>query len=95
MLKEIHTRFIPNKIVMVVDDGPAGKRMARHLPLLRSIGQIDGKATTYICVEYACKLPTNSISVLIKLLEGEIVPQKTPYFFMTMSLLQESLSCKF
>jgi hypothetical protein len=74
MLKEVYSRFIPNKIVIVMDDGASQKSMTRHLPFLKSIGQINGKPTAYICLDYTCKLPTNDVSVMIKLLEGKPVP---------------------
>jgi uncharacterized protein YyaL (SSP411 family) len=31
---------------------------------------LDGKATAYICENYACKLPTTDVAVMVELLEN-------------------------
>ena len=69
MLREVHRRFLPNKIILLADGGPAQKRLERKLEILKSLRQIEGKATAYICENYACKLPTNQVRVVSRLLE--------------------------
>ncbi|MGH9340590.1 MAG: hypothetical protein ACRD1R_13605 [Acidobacteriota bacterium] len=73
VLREVHQRFIPNKIVVLTDGGKAQQRLAASLDILNSIRPIGGKATAYICEDYVCQLPTNEIAVVARLLEGEPV----------------------
>ncbi|OGR88417.1 MAG: hypothetical protein A3J74_05590 [Elusimicrobia bacterium RIFCSPHIGHO2_02_FULL_57_9] len=59
MVRQVQSRFIPNKILMVVDEGKNKEAFLRWLPFLKGVGRIKGKATAYVCVDYACELPTN------------------------------------
>jgi uncharacterized protein YyaL (SSP411 family) len=69
ILREVHKRFIPNKILVLADGGPAHQRLNASLEILDSLRQIDGKATAYICEDYVCKLPTNDVAVVARLLD--------------------------
>ena len=69
ILREVHKRFIPNKILVLADGGPAQQRLAASLEILNSLRQIDGKATAYICQDYVCKLPANDVAVVARLLD--------------------------
>jgi uncharacterized protein YyaL (SSP411 family) len=57
MLQVFRGRYLPNKVVMMATE------QAEPRPL------IDGKPTVYVCVNFACKLPTNDPEQLKKLLE--------------------------
>jgi uncharacterized protein YyaL (SSP411 family) len=39
------------------------------MPYTKEMKSLDGKATAYICVNYACRLPTTDVAQLRKLLE--------------------------
>ena len=78
LLRCLHSKFIPNKIV-ILGDGATGQEEAekdaeqKHflyekLSILRTLEQINGKATTFVCENYACKLPVNTAEELEKLL---------------------------
>ncbi|MBI2821463.1 MAG: thioredoxin domain-containing protein [Acidobacteria bacterium] len=69
--REVHRRFIPNKIVVLVDGGAAQQRLAATLDVLNSLRRIDGKATAYICENYVCHRPTNDLAVVAELLDGK------------------------
>lgn len=69
ILREVHRRFIPNKIVILVDGGNAQQRLAESLEILDSIVEIGGKSTAYICEDYVCKLPTNEVAAVARLLD--------------------------
>lgn len=67
MLKAVHERFIPNKIILL-----AGQSLASSIPFLKRLSPVNGKATAYVCENYACKLPTNDVLVLAQqLAQGE------------------------
>lgn len=70
LLREVHARFIPDKILMLVDGGDSQKTLARQFAFIESVKRIDGKATAYVCENSVCKPPTNDASTLAKLLDG-------------------------
>ena len=55
MVGEIHRRFIPNKVLMVLSND--GREVEKVSPLAEGKKAIGGKATAYICQNYACKKP--------------------------------------
>lgn len=69
MLREVFSRYLPNKIVMVAEGGDKQKKLAELQPFIENISIRDGKATAYICEDFVCSLPTSDIPVMIKLLE--------------------------
>jgi len=70
MLAEIHSRFIPNKI-MLLADGMEGQQLLRsYIPFIQSVLMFDEMATAYICEDYACKLPTSDLAVVARLLQN-------------------------
>src|ERR1017187_3006118 len=71
MLHAIHERYLPNAIVILADGGESQKTIAKLLPFLETIKPLDGKATAYVCVNYACQLPTKDIDKMTALLGAE------------------------
>ena len=65
VLSVIHNRFLPNKIIALLD--PEAESV-RNLPLLQGKKQIDNRATVYVCENYACQTPTTDLQVLERLL---------------------------
>jgi len=68
LLQEAHSRFIPNKIILLADNGAGQKTLASYIPFIESVHMIDGRATAYVCENYACQLPTSDRKVMAKLL---------------------------
>ena len=52
MRKKVFANFVPNKIVLLRTDA-----LTRVAPFTEAQKAIDGKATAYVCTNYACKLP--------------------------------------
>jgi uncharacterized protein len=69
MLRQVHRRFIPNKIILLADGGAGQEFLSRYLPFIQSVKMRGGKATAYICENYTCKLPTTDLGVMAKLLD--------------------------
>lgn len=62
MIKALDMHFIPNKVT-VVPDG------SKDMPeFIRSLSTIDKKTTAYVCKNYYCKLPVNTVSRMLELL---------------------------
>ena len=70
LLRLVHERFIPNKILLLADDGPAEKQIVGWLPFVASMSRRDGRATIYVCENYVCRLPTSDPATAARLLEG-------------------------
>lgn len=70
ILKEVHTRFIPNKIILLADGGEGQQVLSTYIPFIKEVRMIDGRSTAYVCENYACKLPTSDKAVLGQQLDG-------------------------
>jgi len=68
LLREVHSRFIPNKILLLADGREGQETLASYIPFMKSITMLNGKPTAYICENYACKLPTSDRATVAKLL---------------------------
>ena len=68
MLKTIWKEFIPSKVVILrptEDESPEIVNLAKFTQFMK---RINGKATAYICVNYACKIPTTDTRKMLELL---------------------------
>ncbi|MBI4484892.1 MAG: thioredoxin domain-containing protein [Acidobacteria bacterium] len=74
MLRLVHDRFIPNKILLLADGGPAQQQLAQNLPFLKGVSRKDSRATAYICENYVCRLPTADLGIAAQLLDGTWKP---------------------
>jgi hypothetical protein len=66
LLKVVHTRFIPNRILVLVEEG---RLVAAQVPFAAEMGRRDGRATIYICENYVCRLPTTDPAIAARLLD--------------------------
>jgi uncharacterized protein YyaL (SSP411 family) len=66
---EVFGRYLPNRVVVgaVEDDAAA----ADGIPLLAGRGAVGGRATAYVCRNYACELPATEPAVLAQQLEAQ------------------------
>jgi len=71
MLRVVRSRFLPAKVVLWVTPGPVRERLAKLLPFLQGVHPIRGKTTAFVCVNYACELPTTDLRVLEDILDGK------------------------
>jgi uncharacterized protein YyaL (SSP411 family) len=69
LLRLVHERYIPNKILLLADGGAGQKQLAQWLPFLEGVTRKQGRATAYICQNYVCKLPANDPTVVARLLD--------------------------
>ncbi|XP_064322988.1 spermatogenesis-associated protein 20 [Phalacrocorax carbo] len=67
MLRCVHSVFSPNKVLMLAD-GDSDGFLYRQLPFLASLERKDGKATAYLCSNFACSLPVTSPQELREML---------------------------
>ncbi|MBI3669251.1 MAG: thioredoxin domain-containing protein, partial [Acidobacteria bacterium] len=69
LLRLVHERYIPNKILILADGTQSQKQLAQWLPFLEGVTRKQDRATAYICENYVCKLPTNDSKVVARLLD--------------------------
>ena len=68
LVREVFGRFLPNRVVAgVVAGDPRG---AERLPLLESREAVGGRATAYVCRNYACDLPATDRETLARQLDA-------------------------
>ena len=69
MVREVHHRFLPDKIVLLVDDERSREHLAAYVPSIAAMHRIDGAATAYVCENYTCDLPTADLKKFTELLK--------------------------
>jgi uncharacterized protein YyaL (SSP411 family) len=67
MLRVVHEAYLPNKMLIVADAVDDMDEDFAHLPL-GEMTQLDGKATAYVCSNFACSAPTTEPDGLTKML---------------------------
>ncbi|WP_018133134.1 thioredoxin domain-containing protein [Effusibacillus pohliae] len=67
MLRMVRGEFLPNAVVVL---NPTGKEadMGERFPVVQGKKAIDGKATVYVCENYACQAPVTDAAELKQLL---------------------------
>jgi uncharacterized protein YyaL (SSP411 family) len=57
MLKAVRRRFMPETVIAFNPDDGAGTDLEKLAPFLKEQRAINGKATAYVCQNYACQAP--------------------------------------
>ncbi len=75
LLDTVHSRYLPNKVLVGKADGQEdgdgdGDSRGYEMPLLAERGMVDGKATAYVCQNYACQLPVTEPEALAEQLDS-------------------------
>ena len=60
-VKKINLKYIPNKLII-------GSKSKNNLPLLKN-RYVEGKTLIYVCVNKACKMPTESLEEAVSLIK--------------------------
>jgi uncharacterized protein YyaL (SSP411 family) len=70
MLREVHKHYIPNKVILLADGGEGQRFFSQYLSFIQSVKMHNGKATSFICENYVCQLPTTDLKVMAGLLQA-------------------------
>jgi uncharacterized protein YyaL (SSP411 family) len=76
MLEAVYKPFLPNRVILAADQSTGQTFLATRLDFIRDIKPLGGKATAYVCENYACQRPTSDISELAKQLALPPTPPK-------------------
>ena len=68
MLKALRSRFMPNKVVILVDSGEETPAIIRLAGFTKNLSTTKGAATAYVCANHACDLPTTDAARMLDLL---------------------------
>jgi uncharacterized protein YyaL (SSP411 family) len=71
MLTAIQKIYAPGKVLLFRPDESGSPEITKLAPFTEFQKSIDGKATVYVCEDYACKAPTTDIQKAIEDLAGE------------------------
>jgi uncharacterized protein YyaL (SSP411 family) len=69
LLRQVNTRFLPNKILLLADGGARQQQLAHWLPFVAGAHRMKNHATAYVCENYVCKLPTADPQMMARLLD--------------------------
>jgi hypothetical protein len=70
MLSAIHRQFLPNTVILL-RSRKSDTVLDQMAPFTRAQGTIEGKATAYVCRNFACNRPTTDINTMLSLLKEE------------------------
>jgi uncharacterized protein YyaL (SSP411 family) len=73
MLQEIRSRFLPNKVTFFRQAGESP--ITAIAPFTAGQSTVDGKATAYVCLNYACRKPATDAESLSQMLDNPAVSQ--------------------
>jgi uncharacterized protein YyaL (SSP411 family) len=70
LLKEVHRHFLPNKILILAEDGEGQKYLGEKNEAIRAMSIVDGKPAAYVCENFTCKAPVIDPKALGNLLSN-------------------------
>jgi uncharacterized protein YyaL (SSP411 family) len=68
MLCESHSGFMPNTIIILADGAAGQAFFAAHVGFIKAVAPLNDRATTYVCENFVCQLPTSDLKVLGRIL---------------------------
>ncbi len=68
LVRALRSKFIPNKVVIVKPLGDEASEIVRLAPYTEIYSLVKGKATSYVCSNYSCQLPTTDPKKMLELL---------------------------
>jgi uncharacterized protein len=74
LLREVHSRYLPNTVLLLADGGENQKFLEERLPFIATVKKINGRATAYVCEDFTCRMPVNTREALSALLDGKKQP---------------------
>jgi len=73
MMSLVSRIFEPGRILLLAEDGANEKFLAGHLLFIEDMEMIDEKATAYVCRNFTCQMPVNTVAELEQQLKGKVL----------------------
>jgi uncharacterized protein YyaL (SSP411 family) len=68
MIRAIRERFLPQKVLLFRGNDSQLQALNKLAPFTKYHSPLHDKATAHICINFNCKLPTNSVEQMLKIL---------------------------
>ncbi|MDR9501915.1 MAG: thioredoxin domain-containing protein [Desulfurivibrionaceae bacterium] len=68
MLALINSLYLPTTLLLLADNGPGQRLLEQQLPFMKEMTALDNRATAYLCQDFSCKKPVQSVAELAALL---------------------------
>jgi uncharacterized protein len=69
LLDAVGRTYLPFSVLAQVEPGQRRDRLAQSMPLLSGMDMREGRATAYVCRNFACQMPTAEVSELTRQLQ--------------------------
>jgi uncharacterized protein YyaL (SSP411 family) len=69
LVRTVYSRFVPNKIVLLVDSPETRAYVARGIPAVEPMQMVNDRAAAYVCRNYTCQLPVSEPRELAELIQ--------------------------
>jgi len=69
LLRELHRRFVPNRVVLMLDSPEARRSLAAGIPSVETMAAPAGSASAYVCRNYTCQLPVSEPARFAELIQ--------------------------
>ena len=69
LLGALHARFVPHRVVLLVDAPEARAALAAAIPAIAGMEPVDGRASAYVCRDYTCQMPVNTAELFAELIQ--------------------------
>ncbi|HWQ54934.1 MAG TPA: thioredoxin domain-containing protein [Bryobacteraceae bacterium] len=69
LLKILHSRYLPHAIALLVDSEETRAALGSGLPAIEGMRKLDGRASAWVCENFACRLPVSSPAEFAELLQ--------------------------
>jgi uncharacterized protein YyaL (SSP411 family) len=69
LLRVLRRRFVPNRIVLLVDSVETQKVLAAGIPSIEPMTKLEGRAGAYVCRNYTCQLPVSEADRFAELIQ--------------------------
>ena len=66
MTELVQRLYVPNRVLLLKSTGEDGEKLSKLAPFTKTQYTIDGKATAFVCQNYACQAPTTDLKAVAK-----------------------------
>ena len=67
MTELVQRLYVPNRVLLLKSTGEDGEKLSKLAPFTKTQYTIDGKATAFVCQNYACQAPTTDLKAVAKM----------------------------
>ncbi|MCF7973393.1 MAG: thioredoxin domain-containing protein [Phycisphaerae bacterium] len=76
MQQRLHQAYLPNTVTLCRTLAGQGQTIEALIPMAKAMVEINGAATAYVCEDFVCKKPVNSVKEFTSIIQGISRPGK-------------------